>query len=132
MALQVPVYIVVTKIDMCPKNILDATLKQLIKILRSPGCRKVPVFIESTHDVIMATQNFVSERICPIFQVSNVNGQGLDLLKLFLNILKSNFHGKYDQQQPVEFHITDTFSVPGVGTVVSGTLLSGKSCMVKP
>lgn len=127
LALQVPVYIVVTKIDMCPKNILDATLKQLVKILRSSGCRKVPVFVNTARDVLMSAENFVSERICPIFQVSNVSGTGLDLLKLFMNVLQSNSHGKYDKTQPFEYHITDTFSVPGVGTVVSGTITSGNN-----
>jgi GTPase len=111
---------------MCPKNILEATLKQLVKILRSAGCRKVPVFIHSPDDVFMSAGNFVSERICPIFQVSNVTGVGLDLLKLFLNVLQSGSGGRYDKNQPVEYHITDTFSVPGVGTVVSGTIMSGE------
>jgi len=39
----VPVFVVVTKIDMSPPNVLQETLKLLVKILKSPGCRKVPV-----------------------------------------------------------------------------------------
>ena len=42
--------------------------------------------------------NFVSERICPIFQVSNVTGEGLDLLKNFLNVLPIS--QKYNKDQP--------------------------------
>lgn len=53
--------------------------------------------------------------MCPIFQVSNVSGQNLDLLRTFLNILKANGTGKYNSQNPVEYQITDVFSVPGVG-----------------
>ncbi len=113
LALQVPVFVVITKIDMCPKNILEATLKQLVKILKSSGCRKVPVFIHSKEDVFTAAKNFCSERLCPIFQVSNVNGLGLENLKLFMNVLQTNTLSKYDPQQPVEYRITDTFSVPG-------------------
>ena len=37
----VPVFVVVTKIDMSPANVLQETLKLLVKILKSPGCRKV-------------------------------------------------------------------------------------------
>ncbi|KAJ3207957.1 GTP-binding protein 1 [Dinochytrium kinnereticum] len=125
LALQVPVYIVVTKIDMCPANVLESTLKQLSKILKSSGCRKIPIFVKTVGDVIVTASNFVSERICPIFQVSNITGEGLDLLKMFLNILHANSQGRYDADKPVEFQITDTFSVPGVGTVVSGTIISG-------
>ncbi|XJO76128.1 hypothetical protein BDV3_006698 [Batrachochytrium dendrobatidis] len=125
LALQVPVYIVITKTDMCPKNVLESTINQLVKILKSPGCRKIPMFIRTIGDVLMTSANFVSERVCPIFQVSNVTGSGLDLLKMFLNILHSNGSNKYDVKAPSEFQITETFSVPGVGTVVSGTVISG-------
>jgi GTPase len=35
----------------------------------------------------VTSKNFVSERLCPIFQVSNVTGENLDLLKMFMNLL---------------------------------------------
>ena len=55
-----------------------------------------------------------------------MNGAGLDHLKLFLNVLQANATGRYDPNDPrVEFRITETFSVPGVGTVVSGTIMTG-------
>lgn len=41
LALNVPVAICVTKIDMTPPNILEQTLNMLVKILKSPGCRYV-------------------------------------------------------------------------------------------
>lgn len=66
---------------------------------------------------------FVSERICPVFQVSNVTGESLDLVRTFLNILPH--HGNYKTDAPFEFHVNDTFSVPFVGTVVSGVVKSG-------
>ncbi|TPX55681.1 hypothetical protein PhCBS80983_g05110 [Powellomyces hirtus] len=125
LALNVPVFIVITKIDMCPKNVLESTISQLTKILKSSGCRKIPIFLNSVVDVLTTAGNFVSERVCPIFQVSNVTGEGLDLLKLFMNVLHANSAGKYDSTQPTEYDITDTFSVPGVGTVVSGTIITG-------
>ena len=62
LALQVPVFIAVTKIDMCPPNILESTLKQLTKILKSSGCRKIPMFIKTVGDVIVTASNFISER----------------------------------------------------------------------
>lgn len=64
----VPVFVVVTKIDMSPPNVLQETLKLLVKILKSPGCRKVPVMVKSADDVVISATNFVSERLCPIFQ----------------------------------------------------------------
>ncbi|KAK3090341.1 hypothetical protein FSP39_011042 [Pinctada imbricata] len=123
LALSVPVFVVVTKIDMCPPNVLQETLKLIQRILKSPGCRKIPVLVQNADDVVCTATNFTSERMCPVFQVSNVSGENLDLLKMFLNLLSTRL--KSETSAPAEFQIDDTFSVPGVGTVVSGTLLQG-------
>ena len=123
LALNVPVMVVITKIDICPPQILQQTITQLTRILKSPGARKIPVFIKNREDTIETATQFVSQRICPVFQVSNVTGESLDLVRTFLNILPH--HGKYDAEAPFEFHVNDTFSVPFVGTVVSGVVKSG-------
>lgn len=145
--LNVPVFIVVTKIDMCPKNVLDNTMKTLKKIMRAPSVRKMPLDVKNQNDVVMAAHH-LTERICPIFQISNVTGQNLDLLKSFFNMLTSrssslkNAAGTLSlniedaqteaekqaiitAQNKVELLLDDSFSVGGVGTVVSGTVLSG-------
>lgn len=36
----------------------------------------------------VAARNFVSERLCPIFQVSNVTGENIGHVKSFLNLLQ--------------------------------------------
>ncbi|XP_076638625.1 GTP-binding protein 1 isoform X2 [Colletes latitarsis] len=87
------------------------------------GCRKVPVTVKTPDDVVVSATNFVSERLCPIFQVSNVTGENLNLLKMFLNLLTARITSHDDE--PAEFQIDDTYSVPGVGTVISGTTLKG-------
>ncbi|TAQ86077.1 hypothetical protein B7494_g5596 [Chlorociboria aeruginascens] len=123
LALNVPVMVVITKIDICPPQILEQTIQQITRILKSPGARKIPIFIKNHEECINTATQFVSQRICPIFQVSNVTGECLDLVRAFLNILPH--HGHYDAEAPFEFHINDTFSVPFVGTVVSGIVKSG-------
>lgn len=123
LALNVPVMVIVTKIDICPPQILQETLSQLSKILKSPGARKIPIFVKDMEETINTATQFVSQRICPIFQVSNVTGENLELVRTFLNILPHRGH--YDQEAPFEFLINDTFSVPHVGTVVSGVVKSG-------
>lgn len=117
--------VVITKIDICPPQILQQTITQLTRILKSPGARKIPVFIKNREETIETATQFVSQRICPVFQVSNVTGENLDLVRTFLNILPH--HGNYDAEAPFEFHVNDTFSVPFVGTVVSGVVKSGVS-----
>ncbi|UJR27923.1 hypothetical protein I4U23_009183 [Adineta vaga] len=123
LALGVPVFVVVTKIDMAPPNVLQETMRLLQRILRSTGVRKIPLLVQNNDDVITCATNFTSERLCPIFQVSNVTGENLDLLKKFLNLLSTRMEACLDE--PAEFQIDDLYAVPGVGTVVSGTTLKG-------
>lgn len=123
LALGIPVFVVVTKIDMAPGNVLQETMKILQKILRSQGSRKIPLVVQTNDDVITCATNFTSERLCPIFQVSNVTGENLDLLKKFLNLLSTRMESCVDE--PADFQIDDLYAVPGVGTVVSGTTLKG-------
>ena len=121
-ALNVPVFCVITKIDMCPADILSTTQAQLFKILKSSSCKRVPLVIKSEEDVLFAVTHF-SDRICPIFLVSNVVGTNIDLLKIFLNLLP--VQGKYMKGEEFEFPVTEIYSVPGVGTVVAGTVTHG-------
>lgn len=123
LALNVPIMVVITKIDICPPNVLQQTITQLQKILKSPGARKIPMFVKTRQDCVNTATQFASQRICPIFQVSNVTGQSLDLVRTFLNIIPR--HGFYNKDLSFEFHINDTFSVPFVGTVVAGIVKHG-------
>ncbi|CAD6888383.1 unnamed protein product [Tilletia controversa] len=127
LALSVPVAVVVTKIDMAPPQVLETTIKQLTKILKSPGCRKTPVFITDRMSTVDAALRLGQgrDRICPIFLVSNVTGDGLGNLRSFLNVLPQSALTKYSSKGPFEFQISDIFSVPFVGTVVSGVIVSG-------
>jgi len=125
LALKVPVIVVITKIDICPEHILHQTIDNLTKILKLPGSNKIPIIIRNEDDIIVSAKNLVSGRIAPIFLVSNVSGENLDLLRKFLNILPANRKWEDLVDQHSEFHIDETYSVTGVGTVVAGTVVSG-------
>lgn len=66
LALNVPVFVVVTKIDMCPPNVMQDTMKLLQRLLKSPGCRKIPVQVQNSDDVVCTATNFTSERLAII------------------------------------------------------------------
>ncbi|KII92911.1 hypothetical protein PLICRDRAFT_104001 [Plicaturopsis crispa FD-325 SS-3] len=128
LALGVPVVICVTKIDMTPPNKLAETLKQVVKILKSPGCRrKTPVFVKNMEMAVELSQSFARDKLCPIFQVSNVTGEGLDFVRTFLNLLPSSEGDleKFAADQPLEYSVTEVWSVPYVGTVVNGIVNGG-------
>ena len=185
--------------------ILQETLKLLVKILKSPGCRKVGVsscphsnFVSRCRwwwrprmtscsqlptlcprDSVLFSRFIIYFKIIffiylcmfspsfiffisylhlcsswskcsPSPQVSNVTGENMEFLKMFLNLLSTR--SPNTNAEPAEFQvikkklahplpfickvkrpfhiyfcaqIDDTYSVPGVGTVVSGTTLRG-------
>ncbi|EJW83702.1 GTP-binding protein AGP-1, partial [Wuchereria bancrofti] len=123
LCLNVPVFMVVTKIDMCPERVLSETMKNLDKLMKSPGVRKLTVVIKNLEDVVHAASHFSSGKVCPIFQVSNVIGTNLDLLSAFFNLIP--LRRKFSFDSPAEFQIDDVYWVDGVGTVVSGTCIAG-------
>lgn len=114
LALSLPIVCVITKVDSTPPQVYEQTVKQLVKVLRSPGCRKKPVFVSLSLDdlplrseaVLLTSKTsaepfdvplpqvndngmacelamgFAAEKACPVFRVSNVTGEGLELLKV--------------------------------------------------
>ncbi|ULU00194.1 hypothetical protein L3Y34_001008 [Caenorhabditis briggsae] len=121
LSLHVPFYLVVTKIDMCPENILEEKVNNITKLVKS--AKKLPILVRTMDDVVYAAVNFPSKKVCPIFQVSNVKGTNLPLLHQFLNIVP--LRRSLNENYPAHFQIDDIYWIDGVGTIVSGTLLSG-------
>ncbi|XP_052469774.1 GTP-binding protein 2 [Carassius gibelio] len=129
MALKVPIFIVVSKVDLCSRGAVERTVRQLERILKQPGCNKVPMLVSSTDDAVTAAQKCAqSPSITPIFTLSSVSGESLDVLKVFFNILPPLSNSEEQEelmQQLTEFQIDEIYTVPDVGTVVGGTLYSG-------
>jgi GTPase len=112
---------------MTPPNVQAETIKQVVKILRSPGCRKTPVFVRSKEIAVELSTCYAKDRwapliyappllsshypfsICPIFMISNVTGEGLDYVRLFLNLLppSEGDTDKYTADQPFEYSVTE-------------------------
>jgi GTPase len=138
LALCIPLVFVVTKIDMCPQNVLDQTLADLKSLLKLRGVKKMSLVVEkktvqkddgavveedNVDKAINAVQN---ERVVPIFLVSNVTGEGLDLVRKFLQQVPPRIQWSLLKNKPFEMTIDHIYSVLGIGTVVCGTVMSGK------
>ncbi|OMJ74566.1 hypothetical protein SteCoe_26465 [Stentor coeruleus] len=126
-SLKVPIFFIITKIDIAPKNVFDSTLEMLQKIMRSPAAgSRMPMV--ATQENIVELSSLIESKCCPIFIVSNVTGEGIPVLKSFLNTLKTrvNSSGMFGPPEaPTEFLIDGVFMVTGVGLVVSGILRAG-------
>jgi GTPase len=125
LALKIPIFICVTKIDICPENVLKQTISTIHKILKLPGVRKLPYHIKNDDDVLTCAKNIASDRVAPIFMMSSVTGHNMDLLRKFMNLLPVRRDWESLVDKPAEFVIDQTFFVTGVGTVVSGIVTQG-------
>ena len=89
LAIGVPIFFVVTKIDIAPQNVYEATIDNLIKILKSPQAAKTPMLVGPNDVVTVLAKSISSKRMCPIFSISSVTGEGLPKLKEFLSLVTS-------------------------------------------
>ena len=73
--LKIPFFIILSKIDICPKNILQETLQSINNVLKLPIVNKIPLIIRNENDILTYTENIIksqTSRFCPIFLTSNV------------------------------------------------------------
>ncbi|TMW68207.1 hypothetical protein Poli38472_007879 [Pythium oligandrum] len=149
-ALEIPLVVVLTKIDIAPKNIAKETLQTIRQSLKRYG--KMPMLVKSEEQAIAAAKGIPSNRITPILPLSNVTGDGLEnLRRIFFDAsptalfkaslaattlagLKSNQKEAMEAEAStqsatstdlVEMPIDETFQVPGVGFILAGTLVTG-------
>ena len=118
--LKIPFFIAFTKIDMTPEHVLKRNLEFIMTFIKKK-CRRKPFLIKTKEDVLLSKNIGM---LVPIFQISNTTHKGIDLLKLFLNILPK--YRKYETTEPFAMSICTTYYSKGIGAVVSGFCKSGK------
>ena len=121
----IPVVVVFTKVDGCPDHALEASKKELSKLLRSPNIGRRPFAIKTEADVLTCIGKL--HTLAPTLDISCVTGEGLDLLRKILFALPKRRKHEKKANRPFEFLVEDVFSnVPGVGSVVSGFVNAGE------
>ncbi|KEG07095.1 GTP-binding elongation factor Tu family [Trypanosoma grayi] len=125
LALKIPFFVIVTRIDSTPANVREETLASIHKLLKIPTVRKLPCPVRRVDDVVLCAKNLRGDRIAPVFEVSNVTGDGLPHLVRFLNLLPVRKDWRAARALPREMVIDSTFFVTGVGTVVGGIVTQG-------
>ena len=129
-SLNIPFFIVFTKIDIAPKEIKDNTIQKFSTILKN-GLQKTVFNVKSVEDASFAAKNIANGNIVPIFQISTVTGDGLEDLKSFLSKLTTKFPNTSDfsliktPKDKTEMLLDHAFNTK-VGCIHAGVIVSGK------
>ncbi|KAL7995216.1 putative translation protein, beta-barrel domain superfamily [Plasmopara halstedii] len=81
-ALEIPIVVALTKIDIAPKNVAKETLVTVRQILRRYG--KMAMLVKTLEQAVTAAKSLPSNRITPVLPISNVTGDGLENLRRIL------------------------------------------------
>ena len=142
--LKVPIIIVVTKVDIAPPKKYKRTLSQIKKFLSHPQIAKKPIFInnekelhgtdgEEMSKLIDISRQKITKSVTmihksldwvPVISISNKTGYYIDEIRTMMHGLKPRPRTiRPSTPTGSIFYINSVFQPPGVGLVVSGTLI---------
>lgn len=127
-ALNIPTFVILTKIDLAPENIRENTIKNIHKIFKKYSKKREAVVINNDADLNKIKSEYTLQNyhnIVPIFPVSSVSGMGIDTLKNYINILSEYSDYKSKINDEVSFIIDCKYMIKGIGLVTSGVMSSG-------
>jgi len=128
--LNIPLFFIITKIDIAPQDKIDNILEKIAKIMATnAGGNKKTIIIRDS-DNISELDDWTNNKICPIFLTSNKTGYNLTNLRNFIYSLKSRetwINPAIDYNEDINkiLRIDDVFNVKGVGIVISGLVKQG-------
>ncbi|OQV12999.1 GTP-binding protein 2 [Hypsibius exemplaris] len=128
-ALRLPVFAVITKTDCCDLARISKVIGDLTALTQSTDLPSdLAAVVQTEDECLSAAYHMACGAMMPIFTVSNVTGQNLNLLTRFLSMLPCTVATKARElslREPAEFQIDKCYRLDGVGKVVSGILTSG-------
>ena len=143
---KIPFITVISKIDICPANILAATKKDLERIAKRN--KKEIIYFDDDEPEINGSyikpghQTIIEEfqnrkiNIMPVILISNKTGHNVNFFRELLTSIKSqsylekkgliqSINKPLTINYPTVMYIDSTFSVTGIGIVLSGTVKYG-------
>jgi len=128
LSMNIPTFIVMTKIDLAPHNVRQKTYQDILKLLKKKASKRVPILVKDDVGLKRVAQYYNDGDYVtpiPIFQVSSVHGNGIDTLKKYIDDLQCYQNYDFLKKQDANFVIESTFMIKGIGLVVSGIVRSG-------
>ncbi len=120
LAMDLPVIIVVTKIDMVSAERVEEVIGQISNLLKTVG--RIPFVVKDIEDVKKASKLINRGLVVPILKTSAITLEGFDLLEELLYRLPK----RGSKGNDFLMYIDRIYKITGVGTVVSGSVKSGE------
>jgi len=117
-------FAVITKQDLCKEDQLFETLEALSTELRN--CGRIKLLVTGNEDVVLFSRTLATENIVPVFMLSNVTHEQVDLLTSFLNLLPVSENWTINKESYALFYIERVLDVKGVGLVLGGVVKNGE------
>lgn len=125
-----------THIDVVSQEVLDNTLDGIREKIKVINPKKIPMVVRTEEDTVVLSRSFIKEQPIPIFQLSNVTGQSMELFHNFLNLLPSNSDYSKVQDKHTQFFVSDVFIVNNRvilgGVVQMGSLVQKQKLHLGP
>ena len=128
LALKIPIFIVITKIDIAMERKLKNIEKRIASIFKLPIAGKKELEFINSSNIKQLIDNYTSDYDkIPVFKVSNTTGENIDSLRKFISNLRPNPNMNFGdiQGDKSTFIIDDRFRLKGIGIVVSGIVKEG-------
>ncbi|RLI84309.1 GTP-binding protein [Archaeoglobales archaeon] len=121
LAMELPVIIAITKIDMVADERVNDVINQITTTLRGVG--RIPYLLKDKKEA-RKVANLVAEKniVVPIIKTSSITLEGYDILENLLYRLPKRSFSKGD----FLMYIDRIYKVSGVGTVISGSVKAGE------
>jgi len=126
--LSIPFIIIITKIDLAPRQIYQNLCNQLKKLLGRNTFGRILYFISDSDKKDEETDHYLNNMlgnmdIIPVISASNKEGTNIDNLQRILYSLppRDKWANMSKPENSSVFYIDSVFMVPGIGMVVSGT-----------
>ena len=123
--LKLPIFIVITKLDIATEHKLNKIKNRLATIFKHPLAGKKELIFADNNNIDEISNSMVDNLKIPVFEVSNVNGKNISLLRNFIFGLKKYKEiGNSENKNPL-FKIDDIFKLDGIGIILSGIVQDG-------
>jgi GTPase len=131
-ALEVAIFVVITKTDRATDERIRQSLAEVADLLKAFCPLQRVVLAPKSTDTVGDKEHLLkltTASTVPVFQVSSVDGSGLDVLQGYLAVLEPRRVWAAKAQTLAEFQVGQAYDIEDAGTVVTGLVQAGTFCV---